>query len=90
MVTVTVVVDSYRTRPEPLKVSSRAAKVARRLRSSTYAKLYVYDTLLKRWVQDLEDMPPALRPFIQEAPAVVRQRHLAPPGEVPAADQAHI
>jgi hypothetical protein len=35
-------------------------------------------------------MPPALRPGIQEEPAVVRPRPLARPREVPAADQADI
>jgi hypothetical protein len=35
-------------------------------------------------------MAPELRPFIQEAHAVVRQRHLARHGQVPAADQPHI
>jgi hypothetical protein len=37
--------------------------------------------------QDLEDMPPERQQFIQEENAVVRPRHLARHGEVPAADQ---
>ena len=48
------------------------------------------ETLLKRLAQDLEDMPPELRPFIQEEHAVVRQRHLARHGDVPATDQPDI
>jgi hypothetical protein len=48
--------------------------------------MYSYDTLLKRLAQDLEDMPPELRQFIEEEHAVVRQRHLAQHREVPAAD----
>jgi hypothetical protein len=51
--------------------------------------MYSYDTLLKRLAQDLEDMPPELRQFIEEEHAVVRQRHLARHGDVPAADQPH-
>jgi len=39
--TCTVVLDGYGTRPEPLKVSSRAAQIATRLRSKTPAKLYI-------------------------------------------------
>jgi hypothetical protein len=66
------------------------AKAARALRSRTPARLFSYDTILKRLAQDLEDMPPALRPCIQEEQAVVRPRHLARRGEVPAAEQPHI
>jgi hypothetical protein len=64
MGTVTVVMDGYRTRPEPFKVSSRAAKVARRLRSSTYAKLYSCETLLKRLVYDLKYMALEFGPVV--------------------------
>jgi hypothetical protein len=73
--TVTVAVDGYWTRVEPLKLSSRAAKVARRLRSRTPAKLYVYETLLQLLAQDLQDVAAEFRKFIQEKNAVVRQRH---------------
>ena len=48
--TVTVVMDSYWTRPAPLKVSSLAAKILKVLIFNTPAKLYVYDTLLG-WLQ---------------------------------------
>jgi hypothetical protein len=51
--TVTVVVCGYWPRAEPLKVSSRAAKVERILRSRTPARLYVYDTILAGLAQHL-------------------------------------
>jgi len=54
--TVTVVVDDYWRRTAPLKVSSRAAKVARMLGFGTPVRLYVYDTLLEWLAQDLEHM----------------------------------
>jgi hypothetical protein len=79
---VTVVVDDYWRRPTPLQVSSRAANVARRLRSSTYAKLYVYETLLQRLAQDLQDMAAALGPFIPAEHAMVGPRHVARPRHV--------
>lgn len=53
--TVTVV-GGYGTRAEPPKLSSRAAKVARKLRSRTPAQLYVYDTLLG-WPQQNHFLP---------------------------------
>jgi hypothetical protein len=80
----------YRARPESLMVITRRAKSAKRRTSRTPARLSVYDTLLQRLAQDLEDMAPALRQFIQEENAMVRQRHLARPGEVAAADQPHL
>ena len=66
------------------------ARATNAVMSSTHAKLYSCDTLLQRLAQDLEDMPPELRPFIDEENAVVRPRHLARHGEGPAADQPHI
>ncbi len=71
-------------------VSSLMAKLTKSLRFRTLWRLYVWDTILQRLAQDLEDMPPALRQFIEEEHAVVRQRHLARRGDVPAADQPHI
>ena len=71
MVTVTVLGDGYWTRPDSLKLSSRAAKVATRLRPSTSAKLYIYETLLERLAQDLQDMAAELGQFIQEEYAIV-------------------
>jgi hypothetical protein len=70
-VTITVLVDGYCTRPDSLTLSSRIAKVLRRLRFSTPAKLYIYDTLLERLAQDLEDMAAELGQFIQEEHAIV-------------------
>jgi hypothetical protein len=73
----TVVVGGYCRLPKPTDVVSRAAKVAKTLKSSTPARLYVYDTLLERLAQDLEHMTAKLGQFIQEEHAVVRQRYLA-------------
>ena len=56
---------------EPPEVVSRAAKVARTLKSRTPAKLYVYETLLERLAPDLEDMAAALGGLIQEAYAIM-------------------
>jgi hypothetical protein len=72
VVTVTVV-DGYWTRPDPLKLSSRTAKVARRLRFRTPAKLYSCETLLEWLAQDLKDMAAELEPFIQVEHAMVGQ-----------------
>ena len=54
--TCTVVLDGYWARPEPLKVSSRAAKVARMLGFVRHAKLYSREAILERLPQDLQDM----------------------------------
>ena len=88
--TVTVVVGGYRALPESLTVISRAAKVAKALRFRTPAKLYVYDTLLQRLPQDLQDMAAELGEFIQEEHAMVGQRHLAGHRHVAATDQPRI
>jgi hypothetical protein len=60
---------------EPLAVGRHAARMtfaASAARSRTPAKLYVYDTLIERLAQDLEDMTAALGPFIHEEHAMVR------------------
>jgi hypothetical protein len=54
------------------------------------AKLYVYDTLLERLAQDLQDLAAALGAFIPEQHAVVGQRHLARHGHVGPTDQSGI
>jgi hypothetical protein len=90
LVTITVLVDGYCTRPDSLKLSSRTAKVARRLRFTTPEKLYVYETLLERLAQDLQDMATKLGPFIQEEHAIVGQRHVARHWHVAPADQPRI
>jgi hypothetical protein len=83
-------VTRHRTPPESLSIISRPAKSARESRSKTRGRLYLCDPLLQRLAQDLEDMPPALRPFIQDEHAVGRPQSLARRGQVPAADQPHI
>jgi hypothetical protein len=50
------VLGGYGPLLEPPEVVSCAAKVAKRLKSRTPAKLYVYETLLERLPQDLQDM----------------------------------
>jgi hypothetical protein len=79
-----VVLDGYWTRPEPLKVSSRAAKIATIFRSRTSARLYICDTLRERLAQDLKDMAAALGQCIQEEHAMVGQRHVARHRHMPA------
>jgi hypothetical protein len=64
---------------------SRVAKATKALRFMTPARLYVYDTLLERVPQDLEDMAAALGPCIQAAHALVRSRHLAAANQAPQA-----
>jgi hypothetical protein len=43
----TAMVSRYRSLSYSLETMSRAAKIAKELRASTYAKLYVYETLLE-------------------------------------------
>jgi hypothetical protein len=62
---------------DPLAGMTFTANAARALRSSTPAKLYVYETVLERLPQDLQDMAAELRQFIQEEHTVVGQRHVA-------------
>jgi hypothetical protein len=64
----------YWTRPARLAVSSRLAKLIKSLRFMTCMRLYVYDTLLERLPQDLQDMAAELGEFIQEEDAIVGQR----------------
>jgi hypothetical protein len=53
-------------------------------------RLYVYDAVLERLPQDLEDRAAALGPCIQAEHAVVGQRPLARQRHVTPADQPHI
>ena len=85
--TATVVIGSYRPLPEPPKFVSRAAKVAKTLKLRTPAKLYIYESLLERLAQDLEDMAAELGPCIQEEHAMVGQRHVTRHRHVAPADQ---
>jgi hypothetical protein len=56
----------------------------------TCGRLYLYDTLLQRLPQDLEDMAAELGPCIQEEHAVVGQRHFARHWHVAPDDQPDI
>ena len=87
---VTVLVGNYRPLPEPTEVMSRAAKVANTLKLRTPAKLYIYETLLERLPQHLQDMPAELRELIQKEHAIVGQRHLAWHRHLAATDQPHV
>jgi hypothetical protein len=60
-----------------LTAITRRATPAKRLTSRTPARLSLYDTLLERLPQDLQDVAAARRPCLQAAQAVVGQRHLA-------------
>jgi hypothetical protein len=71
--TIMVVMEGYRTRLEWLAVSSRFAKLRKSLRFKTLWRLYLYDTLLERLTQDLQDVAAAFRQFIQEQNAMVCQ-----------------
>jgi hypothetical protein len=86
----TVVMGGYCRLPKPPEVGSRAAKVAKTLKSSTPARLNVYETLLERLAQDLEDMAAELGPCIQEEHAIVGQRHVTWHRHVAPADQLFI
>jgi hypothetical protein len=66
-------VDGYWTRPDILKRKSRTAKVEKRLRFMTAARLYVYETIFERLPQDLQDMAAELGQFIQEKHPVMRE-----------------
>jgi hypothetical protein len=61
---VTVVVGGYRPPPETLTAITHRANSAKVLIFRMPAKLYIYETLLERLAQDLEDMAAELRPFI--------------------------
>jgi hypothetical protein len=52
--------------------------------------LYLYDTILERLAQGLEDLAPAFGSFIQEEPSMGRQRHLPQRRHLATAEQAHI
>jgi hypothetical protein len=74
MVPATGVVGDYWTRAEPHTLGSRAAKVARRLRSRTPARLYSCEAILKRLAQGIEVMACKLGERIQESELVVSLR----------------
>jgi hypothetical protein len=68
----------------------RATNAASTARSRTSVRLSVYDTLLERLAQDLEDMAAALGQLIQEGDAVVGQRHVARHRHMAATDQPDV
>ena len=59
-------------------------------RSRTPARLSVYDTLLQRLPQDLQDMAAELGEFIEKEHAMVGQRHLGRHEHVAAPDQPRV
>jgi hypothetical protein len=90
VVTVMEVAGGYRAGPESFLAITRIAKSAKLLRFRTPARLYSYNTLLQRLASHLQDVAATLGEFIQEAHAMVGQRHLARPGEVAPADQPDV
>jgi hypothetical protein len=74
------VMGGYGLRLDPPEVVSRVANAARTWRSRTPARLHVYDTILQRLGQNLEDMPAGLGEFIQEEHAVAGQREFPAKG----------
>jgi hypothetical protein len=89
LLTVTVVAG-YRARAESLTAITCRANSATVFIFRTPAKLYGYETLLKRLAQDLQDMAAALGPFIQKEHAMVGQRHFSRHRHVASADQPRI
>jgi hypothetical protein len=81
---------SYCPRPERLTVSSLRAKLAKSWQLSTFWRLYLYETLLARLAQDLQNVAAELWQLIQKENAVVRQRHVAGHRDLPAPDQPRI
>src|SRR6266511_1288353 len=75
---------------ESLTAITRRANSSKVLRFSTPPKLYSYETLLEWVAQDLKDMAAELGPCIQEAHAMVGQRHVARHRHVAPADQPRI
>ena len=67
-----------------------AASPASTARSTTRGRLYLYDTLLERLAQALEDLARALWQLMQEQDAMVRQGPLPRQGPLAAADQADV
>jgi hypothetical protein len=87
--TVTVM-GGYRPQPECFTAITRRANSAKVLGFRTPAKLYVYETILERLAQDLQDMAAELGPCIQEEHAIVGQRHFTRHRHVAPADQPRI
>jgi hypothetical protein len=67
VVTVTVVGGGYRLLPESLTALIRMANSTKVWRFRTCGRLYVYDTILERLAQHLQDMAAELRQLIQNS-----------------------
>jgi hypothetical protein len=61
----------------PVGAMIRTAIAAKAIRSRTPERLSLWDIILERLAQDIEDMAAALRPFIQKEPAMIGARHIA-------------
>ena len=83
-------VGCYRLSGGPVGVTTHAANAASMARSRTCGRLYVYNTILERLPQDLQDMASKLGSLIQEEHAMVGQRHLARHRHAAPADQPRI
>jgi hypothetical protein len=68
-----VVMGCYETRPERLAVSSLRAKSTKSLEFMLLWRLSLYETLLKRLTQHLQDMAAARRQLIENEHTMVRQ-----------------
>jgi hypothetical protein len=66
------VVGVYYVLPDHLTAITRRTNSAKVWRSSTPARLYVYDTLLQRLAADLQHMAAELRQFLPKEHPVVR------------------
>ena len=75
MMTVTVVMGSYRPLPQAPEFVSRAANIAKTLKLRTPAELYVYETLL-RWPQEnFKDLSFAISGSTSELASLTRDGH---------------
>jgi hypothetical protein len=75
---------------EPTEVMSRAAEIAKTLRSRTPEKLHSCAAIIARLPQDFEDMAAALGEFVQEEHTVVGQPHFTRPRHAAPADQPYV
>jgi hypothetical protein len=88
-VVMAIFIDDRQASGEPNAVFTCATSVANATRSATCGRLYSEDSLLQRLAQDFQNAAPELGQLIQEAHAMVRQRHLTRHGDLAAADQPH-
>jgi hypothetical protein len=78
----------YWTRVEWLAVNRRLAKLTKSQSLMTLWRLSLYETVLEGPAQHLKHVATARRQLIQQEDAVMRPRHLAGHGHLPAADPA--